>query len=318
MHEWIQYNAKWTTDIHICMDWRSVKFDWNRARAFLVTAEEGSLAAAARALDMAQPTLGRQVAALEKELGVELFNRSGRGLELTPNGTNLVEHVRAMGDAANRFSLSATGKSDVVEGNICITSTELLATFVLPPMIQKLRQAEPGIQIEILSTNEESDLNRREADIAIRSCRPSQSELIAKKLCDVKGHLYAATTYLQLLGNPGSIAELNSANFIDFEKSGRLLSLLNSRGFKLGTHNFPVVTRNHIVQWELVKLGVAISGMPEVIGDPEPLVERLVISGFAPIEAELWIVTHQELRASRRIRTVFDFLVSEFNNELNE
>ena len=223
-----------------------------------------------------------------------------------------------MGDAANRFSLSATGKSDEVEGNICITSTELLATFVLPPMIQKLRQAEPGIEIEIISTNDESNLNRREADIAIRSFRPSQSELIVKKLYDVKGHLYAATTYLERLGNPKSIAEFKNANFIDFEKSGRLLSFLNSRGFELGTHNFPVVTRNHIVQWELVKLGVAISGMPEMIGDLEPLVERLVIPGFPPIEAELWIVTHQELRTSRRVRTVFDFFVSEFANYLHQ
>ena len=79
------------------MDWKSIKFDWNQARAFLVTAEEGSLAAAARALNMTQPTLGRQVAALEDELGVELFNRSGRGLELTPIGIMLVDHVRAMG-----------------------------------------------------------------------------------------------------------------------------------------------------------------------------------------------------------------------------
>ncbi len=87
------------------MDWRSVKFDWNRARAFLVTAEEGSLSAAARALDMTQPTIGRQVTALEQELGVALFEHRGRGLELTPSGLDLVEHVRAMGDAANRLSL---------------------------------------------------------------------------------------------------------------------------------------------------------------------------------------------------------------------
>ena len=296
------------------MDWRSIKFDWNRARAFLVTAEEGSLAAAARALDMTQPTLGRQVAALEQEIGVDLFNRIGRGLELTPNGTKLVEHVRAMGDAANRFSLSATGNSDIIEGNICITTTELLATFILPPMIQKLRQSEPGIEIEIISTNNESNLNRREADIAIRSFRPSQPELIVKKLFDAKGHLYAATTYLHRLGNPKSIAELNNANFIDIEKSGRLLSLLNTQGFNLSSHNFPVVTKSHIVQWELVKLGVAICGTLEQIGDREPLVERVVVPGLAPITAEVWIVTHKELRTNRRIRTVFDFLVSEFSN----
>lgn len=278
----------------------------------MVTAEEGSLAAAARALDMTQPTLGRQVAALEEEIGVDLFTRRGRGLELTPNGTKLVEHVRAMGDAANRFSLSATGKSDVIEGNICITTTELLATFILPPMIQKLRQSEPGIEIEIISTNDESNLNRRDADIAIRSFRPSQPELIAKKLFDAKGHLYAATTYLQRLGNPKSIAELDNANFVDVEKSGRLLSLLNSQGFKLSSRNFPVITKSHIVQWELVKQGVAICGTLEQIGDREPLVERVVVPGLAPITAEVWIVTHKELRISRRVRTVFDFLVSEF------
>ena len=294
------------------MDWRSIKFDWNRARAFLVTAEEGSLAAAARALDMKQPTLGRQVAALEEEIGVDLFIRTGRGLELTPNGMKLVEHVRAMGDAANRFSLSATGKSDSIEGNICITTTEISATCILPPMIKKLRQLEPGIEIEIISTNDETNLTRREADIAIRSFRPSQQELIVKKLGDVTGHLYAASTYLQQLGNPSSIAELNNANFIDVEKSGRLLSLLNSQGFNLSPHNFPVVTKSHIVQWELVKQGVAICGMLEQIGDNEPLVERVVIPGFVLITAELWLVTHKELRTSRRVRTVFDFLVSEF------
>ena len=296
------------------MDWRSIKFDWNNARAFLVTAEEGSLSAAARALDMKQPTLGRQVAALEEEIGVDLFTRRGRGLELTPNGMKLVEHIRAMSDAANRFSLSATGKSDSIEGNICITTTEIVATFILPPMIKKLRQLEPGIEIEIISTNDETNLTRREADIAIRSFRPSQQELIVKKLGDVTGHLYAATTYLQQLGNPSSIAELNNANFIDVEKSGRLLSLLNSQGFNLSPRNFPVVTKNHIVQWELVKQGIGICGTVEEIGDHEPLVERVVIPGFVLITAEVWLVTHKELRTNRRVRMVFDFLVSEFAN----
>ena len=278
------------------MDYRSIKFDWNRARAFLVTAEEGSLAAAARALDMTQPTLGRQVAALEREIGVDLFNRRGRGLELTPNGTKLVEHVRAMGDAANQFSLSATGTSDVIEGNICITTTELLATFILPPMIQKLRQSEPGIDIEIIATNDESNLNRREADIAIRSFRPTQPELIVKKLFGATAHLYAATSYLQRLGYPRSIDELNHADFIDILSPG----------------NFPVVTKSHIVQWELVKLGVAMSATLEQIGDREPLVERVDVPGLNPMTAGVWIVTHKELRTNRRVRSVYDFLVAEF------
>ena len=299
--------------MHICMDWRSTKFDWNRARAFLVTAEEGSLAAAARSLGMTQPTLGRQVAALEREIGVDLFTRRGRGLELTPNGIKLLAHVRLMGEAASRFSLSASGKSEFIEGNVCITASELLSAFVLPPMIQTLRDMEPGIEIEMTATNEERDLNRREADIAIRNFRPTQPELITRKLGSVRGHLYAAKSYLQQLGNPQSMAELNKASYIDIEKPGRLLALLNAQGFNLSQQNFPVISNSHIVQWELVKLGAAITATLEDIGDNEPLVERLVVPGLSPIEMDLWIVTHNELRTSRRIRRVFDFLVSEFS-----
>jgi len=294
------------------MDWRSITFDWNRARAFLVTAEEGSLAAAARAMGMNQPTLGRQVAALEEEIGFDLFTRRGRGLELTPNGVKLLEHVRLMGDAANQFSLSATGKSDVIEGEVSITASELLSTFMLSPMIKTLREVEPGIEIEINSTNDERDLNRREADIAIRNFRPTQPELIAKRLCSIRGHLYAAKSYLKQLGNPRSIADLNKANFIDTEKPGRLLALLNSQGFNLTKENFPVISNSHIVQWELVKQGVAISATVEEIGDKEPLVERVAISDVPLITMDLWLVTHNELRTNRRIRRVFDFLISEF------
>ena len=294
------------------MDWQSIAFDWNRARAFLVTAEEGSLAAAARSLGMTQPTLGRQVAALDKEIGLDLFTRRGRGLELTPNGIKLLEHVRLMGNAANQFSLSASGKSDVIEGEVSITASELFSTFILPPIVKALRETEPGIEIDIYATNEQRDLNRREADIAIRSSRPTQPELIAKRLCSVRGHLYAAKSYLRQLGEPRSIAELNKANFIDTEKPGRLMNLLNSQGFSLTTRNFPVISNSHNAQWELVKQGMAISATVEDIGDNESLVERVVISNLPLITMDLWLVTHNELRTNLRIRRVFDFMVSEF------
>lgn len=177
--------------MHLCMDWKSVKFDWNRARAFLVTAEEGSLSAAARALGMAQPTLGRQVNALEEELGIVLFDRTGQGLTLTPGGLELLDHVRAMGNAANAVSLSAAGQSQAIDGTICIAASEIYAAILLPPIIAKLRVAEPGIDIEIIVSNSASDLRRREADIAIRNFRPTEPDLIAKKIRDVPARLYA-------------------------------------------------------------------------------------------------------------------------------
>jgi DNA-binding transcriptional LysR family regulator len=294
------------------MDWRSIKFDWNRARAFLVTAEEGSLSAAARALEMTQPTLGRQVAALEQELGVSLFERRGRGLELTPSGLDLLEPVRAMAEAANRLSLSATGQSDSLTGNVCLTATEVMAAFDLPPIIKKFRQLEPGIEIELIASNSTSDLKRREADIAIRAFRPTQPDLIARKLLDQNARLYASPDYLKQLNNPTMPDQLADADFIGFDRSERLIDGLNGVGFSLSQQNFPIITDNHLVHWELVKQGVAIGIMPENIGDAEAKVVR-VLPEVAPFVIEIWLVAHRELRTSRRIRRVFDYLVAELS-----
>ena len=296
--------------MHFRMDWRSVKFDWNRARAFLVTAEEGSLSAAARALGMAQPTLGRQVDALEEELGVVLFERVGRGLTLTPSGLELLDHVRAMGDAANRVSLSAAGQSQSIEGTVCIAASETYAAILLPPIIAKLRRAEPGIDIEIVTSNKASDLRRREADIAIRNFRPTEPDLVAKKIRDVPARLYAAPAYLERIGNPKVPYDLRHADFISIDNSGMFLKGLNALGLNLAQRNFPIFTENYLVMWELVKHGLGIGVLDGNIGDAEPLVRR-ALPDLEPLMFPIWLVAHREVNTSRRIRVVFDLLAEE-------
>ena len=292
------------------MDWRSIKFDWNRARAFLVTAEEGSLSAAARALGMTQPTLGRQVSALEKELGVALFERVGLGLILTPSGLDLVEHVRAMGDAASRVSLTASGQSQSIEGNVCITCSAYYAVFVLPTIIKKLRKLEPKITLEIIVTSTTSDLRRREADIAIRNFRPTQPELIAKKIKDVSARLYATPEYLKEIGEPKKLEDLNRADFISFDNVDGLISGLNALGLNINKHNFPLQTEHFITHWELVKQGLGIGIMPEELAETEPMVVQ-ALPTLEAIQFPVWLTTHRELNTSRRIRMVFDFLATE-------
>ncbi len=301
--------------MHICMDWRTINFDWNRARAFLVTAEEGSLSAAARALGLAQPTLGRQVAALEEELGVALFERGARGLELTPGGLDLLGHVRSMGSAASDLSLAASGRSSNIEGEVAITATEVVAAYWLPQVICALRREHPGIRVEVIASNQAKDLRRREADIAIRSFRPTQPNLIAKKLADIEAYLYAASAYLDDIGRPQTPDDLAGADFIGFERGDVLMAALQSIGFKLTPDSFPILSENHLVQWELVKAGAGIGVMPAEVGDRESRVER-VLPGLGPLVGEEWIVAHRELRSSRRIRTVFDFLVEAFRRPL--
>jgi len=296
------------------MDWRAVKFDWNRARAFLVTAEEGSLSAAARALGMAQPTLGRQVKAFEEEVGVLLFERIGNGLKLTSSGLELVEHVRAMGEAAGRVSLTASGQSQQVEGAVCITATEVTAAFVLPPIVAKLRAAEPGITVEVVATNNVSDLRRREADIAIRAGRPTDPDLIARKLRSHSLGLYASEGYLEQIDNPQNSEELLRAEFLGFEHSEQFVEGLNQLGLKVTSHHFPIICSNHIVQWQMVKQGMGIGVMLTPVGDAEPGV-RLAAPWLPAFEIEMWLVAHRELNTSRRVRLVFDFLVEELESQ---
>lgn len=293
--------------MRLCMDWRSVTFDWNRARAFLVTAEEGSFSAAGRALGMAQPTVGRQVAALEQELDVLLFERVGHGLQLTATGLDLVEHVRAMGEAAVRVSLTAAGQSLSLEGNVCISASQITAIYTLPPIIADLRARHPGIEIEIVATNDTSDLGRREADIAIRSFRPTQAELVARKVKDGRARLYASPDYLATLGDPITPEALSQANFLGFDRGDVLLKGLNALGLSLTQESFPVITGNQLVQWELAKRGVGVAIMMEEIGDVEPLVTR-ALPELPPFPVPMWLTTHRELSTSRRLRVVFDLL----------
>jgi DNA-binding transcriptional LysR family regulator len=296
------------------MNWRSVKFDWNRARAFLVTAEEGSLSAAARALDMTQPTLSRQVDALEKELGLVLFERAGRGLFLTPSGLELLEHVRQMGEAASRVSLSASGQSQAIEGKIKITASEVYSAYLLPPILNKLHWAYPGIEIELVASNARIDLRRREADIAIRNFSSTDPEIIVRKLRDDSAYLYASERYLQRIEPLKTMADLSKAEFLGFSNTDALIDGLNAHGLNLTQSNFPITCDSHFVQWELVKRGAGIGAITANIGDPEPLVRR-VLPDMAPIVVPMWLATHRELNTSKRVRTVFDFLAAELSRQ---
>ncbi len=287
-----------------------MKFDWNKARAFLVTAEEGSLSAAARALGMAQTTLGRQVDGLERELGIVLFERVGRGLTLTPSGIELLEHVREMGAAAGKVSLSALGQSQAIEGRICISASETYATVLLPAIIAKLRLQEPGIEVEIVVANHASDLRRREADIAIRNFRPTEPDLIAKKIGDAHAVLYATPDYIAKIGNPTQPTDLQRGAFVNLDHGGMMLKGLNTLGLGLTEANFPLFTENYLVMWELVRQGAGIGILDAYIGDADPTVRR-VLPDLEPLVFPIWLVAHRELTTSRRIRMVYDFMATE-------
>lgn len=294
-------------DMHNRINWRTVDFDWNRAKAFLATAEEGSLSAAATALGATQPTVGRQVAALEAELGVSLFERTGRALALTPNGLALVEHVKAMADAAGAMSLAASGRTEAIEGTIRITASESYAVFVLPPIIAELRRSEPGIRIDLIATNAVSDLRRREADIAVRSGQPGDPSLIARKVKDDEAALYATSQLLDAIGRPQRPEDFDNAPFVGFEENEAFINGMNGLGFRLTSDNFIAWSGDHMAHWALVKEGIGVGAMLCTIGDTEPCVERATPEFDLPT-FPVWLVAHRDVKTSRRVRLVYDFL----------
>lgn len=293
------------------MNWQAITFDWNHARAFLVTAEEGTLSAAARALGLTQPTLGRQVAALEEELKVTLFERAGRSLTLTQSGLELLEHVRGMGTAANHMALTASGQSQAIEGRVCITSTEMMATYHLPPIIKKLRQDAPGIELEIVASNDVRDLTRREADIAIRHARPEQPDLIAKLVGESTGHFYATRDFLDIHGRPETAEDLAKLAFVGFEDTERVLQYLNPLlGLTLTKDNFMISTASGTAILEMVKHGLGVGIFTKQVAVLHPTLKQ-IMADLKPIPVPVWLVTHRELHTSRRIRLVYDFLATE-------
>lgn len=295
------------------MNWQAINFDWNQVRSFLATAEEGSFSAAARVLEQTQPTVGRQVASLEQALGITLFERVGKSLKLTTAGAELLVHVRDMATVANKISLTATSQSQAVEGQVRITASDVMSAYQLPPILKQIRLAAPRLEIDVVAANDVRDIQRREADIAIRHVRPTQPDLIARLVAEATAHFYAATTYLDQVGRPTNETEIAKLDFVGFGDVHTMIGFLNPAGFALTPKNFRIGSYSGVVSWELVRQGFGISVMSDEVAALTPGVER-VLPDRDPFKFPIWLATHSELHTSRRIRLVFDLLADQLSN----
>jgi DNA-binding transcriptional LysR family regulator len=283
------------------------KLDWNQLKAFLETAETGSLSAAARKLGLSQPTLSRQVAAIEQRLGVTLFERVGKAMVLTATGLDLLEHARSMGAAADAVSLAATGLSQAAEGVVTVTATDTVAGHLLPPLLKRLREQAPGIRIEVVSSDTMSDLLRREADIAIRHLKPEQPDLIARHIREAEAHYYASADWVQQHGHPRTAEDAAHLPFVGYAHGGPYLSFLRQHGLPLTEANFSCYASQTATHWALVTQGLGIGAMMQEIADATPNMVR-VLDEVRSVRFPIWLVTHRELRTARRIRVVFEAL----------
>ncbi|GGY43291.1 LysR family transcriptional regulator [Parvularcula lutaonensis] len=292
------------------MDQPQGMFDWNQIRAFLATVEEGSLSGAARALGLTQPTLSRQVASLERDLGVTLFERGPRTMILTEAGRQLVDHVRAMGEAADRISLIAMGQSQDVKGHVKISMTTAMATWHMPKVLEAVRRAAPAVSVEIIGSNDLSDISRREADIAIRHARPEQPELIAKLIGETSAHLFASKKLLNRVGRPRTADDLRKFDVIGFNWKVGLRNALLQYGINVPVRDPMIITEAGTALLQYVRQGLGISILTKDVLDLFPDLE-IVLPDIGLIPVPVWLVTHRELHTSKRIRIVYDVLSEE-------
>jgi len=290
------------------------KVDWNQLRAFLETAEAGSLSAAARKLGQTQPTLSRQVAALEQSLGLTLFERVGKAMALTSTGLELLGHARVMGAAAHELSLAATGRSEEVEGLVSVATSDAVAAYLMPKILMHIRQAAPGILVEVVASDGFTDLQRREADIAIRHVRPEQPNLIGRFLRQSSACFYASENWVLEHGIPRTAEDAVQHDFVGLDRAGHYLHHLQALGLMLSNANFRIYAGNSVTYWEMVRQGLGIGAMMEEVARETSGVVR-VLDDVVPVQLPIWLVTHREIRTARRIRIVFDLLAEFLTRE---
>lgn len=296
-------------------------WDWNAARAFCATVETGSLSAAARTLGLTQPTLSRQIAALEAGLGVTLFERVGKRLVLTETGRGLLEPARAMATAAQALALAAEGRSQDVTGRVVISATDAVSAYLLPDIMGHIRALAPQVTLVVSATDSISDLRRREADIAIRHVRPAEPELIGRLVCEMTAHFYAAETWVARNGVPRTAADLRKVELLGFEPVDRFVEHLNKAGVPVAADQFRIVSANAVTLWEMTRRGLGVGMMLQECAARMPGLVRL-LPDLPGTPVPVWVVTHREVHTSRRVRLVFDaiaeFLARRSNDRTGE
>ena len=282
---------------------------WDHYRTVLAVLDEGSLSAAARSLGLTQPTIGRHIEALERSLGTALFTRSQTGLAPTEAALALKPYAESLRDTAAALRRAATAAEDRVEGSVRITVAEIVGAEIVPPILTKLRRDHPALAIELVLSDRNSDLLQREADIAIRMTEPRHAALLVRRIGRIEVGLHAHRSYIERCGAPADIAALRDHAVIGYDQETAFIRDLRTRG--LGTDfdraMFALRCDNSIAQLAAIRAGFGIGLCHVGFGRRDQNLIRLlpdVAIGF-----DTFVVMHEDLRANRRCRAVFDALV---------
>lgn len=280
--------------------------DWDLYRAFLAVLDEGSLSGAARALAQTQPTLGRKIAQLEARLGLSLFLRTPQGLRPTDAAHELAAHARIMAASAGALMRAASGGAGAEAGVVRITASDIVSVEVLPPILAAFRKDHPAIDIELASSNRPQDLLHGEADVAVRMFRPAQEALIVQAVGVIHAGLYAHKDYLRDRPASRSLEDLRG-ELVGFDIEPPFAREV-IRQFGVSRDDFCFRSDNDLAQLAAVRAGIGFGFIQHGVARRDPALVPLMSEISLPLP--MWVTMHEDLRASRRVRLVFDALVA--------
>jgi DNA-binding transcriptional LysR family regulator len=280
---------------------------WELLRTFLEVIRDGSLSGAARRLGLTQPTAGRHIDALEAQLGLPLFTRSPQGLIPTSAALDLVPHAEQMAAAAAALQRAASGEAATDRGTVRITASEIMGCEILPAILARFRRKHPLIELELTLSNRNQDLLRRDADIAVRMNRPTQKALLTRRLGKTMIGLYAHRDYLATFGTPKSIADLSGHCLIGFDRDDRSFRSVGSLASPVMREQFGFRCDSDPAQFAALCAGVGIGGCQQLLALPRPELVP-VLPKDVQFSLEVWLAMHENLKATRRVRLLFEYL----------
>ena len=285
--------------------------DWSLVRSFLAVARTGSLSAAARRLALTQPTVGRHVAEMERHLGATLFTRSPGGLVPTEAARALVAHAEAMENAmaALERAAGAGGDREAPRGTVRITTSPAMGVEVLPEILAGLRASQPGIVLELLLGNQIDDILRREADIAVRMTRPTQTGLVARRIGTVALALYATRAHLERFGVPRDLAELRRAHLVGFDRDDLSARSVTAGKIEIDRQMFSFRCDSDVAQMAAIRAGLGIGVMQRAIAARHPDLVP-VLADLLVFPLEVWLVVHEDQKDVPHVRATFDALAA--------
>lgn len=286
------------------------RYDWGLLQTFFLVAKSGSLSAAARSGRMSQPTISRHIAQLEAQAGLRLLERAKTGITLTQDGIELYEHVVEMAKAVAGFDADASESTAGIAGTVRITASRIVSSLLLPDLLARFHVQNPAIRIELVSSDETENLHYREADIALRMFRPSQPDIITRKVAQLAMGAFAAHSYVERNGAPEQIEDILHHDVIGYDKSNLIIDGFANLGFKVSRDFFAFRSDDQVACWNMVVAGYGIGFNQIAVGNREPKVTRVgppVTVSTLP----LWLTAHPALKTNPAIRAVYDFLGSE-------